>query len=426
MRSSHDDLRGTGIVIAVALALMVHMPGCGAPPPLREPLVHTYGARDPQFVRTMDRLLGPPLIHGNQVRTLVNGQEIFPAMLEAIRGARTTITFETFIYWSGDIGGQFTDALVERARDGVSVSLIIDAIGASAIDPAYTAAMREAGAQVLVYRPVDFFTLDKVNYRTHRKILVVDGRIGFIGGVGIADAWLGNAEDAKHWRDNHYRVEGPVVASLQAAFIDNWIEAKGEVLDGPGYFPLLEPVGPLYGQVFISSPQSGTASMQLLYLLSINAAAHSLYLATPYFVPDDLTLATLVAARGRGVVVKMILPGELTDSTVVRRASRAAWGALLEAGIEIYEYQPALYHTKVMVVDGVWTSIGSTNVGNRSFRLNDEANLNIYDAEFAAGQETLLEDDIARSTRVTLEAWHDRSLFDRVTDFLASLLSSQL
>lgn len=414
-----------GLTVTVMLILGVPLFSCGAPAPLRETLMHSYGVKDPQFVRTMDRLLGPPLIHGNQVRTLVNGEEIFPAMLEAIRGARKTITLETFIYWSGDIGEQFTHALIERAREGVKVSVIIDGIGASEIDPAYISAMREAGAQVVIYRPVDFFTLDKMNYRTHRKILVVDGRIGFTGGVGIADAWQGDAHDADHWRDNHYRVEGPVVASLQAAFIDNWIEARGQILDGPDYFPDLEPVGPMFGQVFVSSPESGSASMQLMYLLSINAAEHSLYLATPYFVPDDLTLATLISARERGVVVTIILPSKLTDSEIARGASRAVWGRLLEAGVEIYEYQPTLYHTKVMVVDRLWTSVGSTNVSNRSFRLNDEANLNIYDAEFSAEQEALLREDIKVSKRVTLEAWNARPFIERVAESLASLLSSQ-
>jgi len=412
--------------MAVILAAMVLLTGCGAPPPLREPLIHSYGVKDPQFVRTMNRLLGPPMIQGNRVDTLVNGKEIFPAMLSAIRSASKTITLETFIYWSGDIGGQFTEALSERARAGVKVHVIIDGIGASEIDQAYIAQMRESGAEVLIYRPIDFFTLDKVNYRTHRKILVVDGRIGFTGGVGIADEWLGDADTRSRWRDNHYRVEGPVVASLQAAFIDNWIEARGQVLDGPDYFPQLEDVGPLYGQVFISSPESGSASMQLMYLLSINAAEHSVYLATPYFVPDDLTLATLVAARQRGVAVRIIVPGELTDSDIARGASRDVWGKLLEAGVEIYEYQPSLYHTKLMVVDGLWTSVGSTNVSNRSFRLNDEANLNLYDAEFAIAQEALLKKDIGDSKRVTLEEWNSRPFIDRVTDFFGALFSPQL
>jgi len=426
MRLHHDEVGLSWIAITCMLACATPLVGCGAPPPLRESLIHSYGAKDAQFIRTMDRLLGPPLIHGNQVRTLVNGKEIFPAMLEAIHSARCTITLETFIFWSGDTGRQFTEALIERARDAVKVHVIIDAIGCADIDPAYISAMREAGVQVVIYRPIEFFTLDKVNYRTHRKILVVDGRIGFIGGVGIADAWQGDADNPDHWRDNHYRVEGPVVASLQAAFIDNWIGARGEVLDGPEYFPQLESAGHLLGQVFISSPESGSASMQLMYLLAINAAEHSLSLATPYFVPDELTLATLVAARRRGVGVTIILPSDLTDSTLVRSASRAVWGRLLEAGVEIYEYQPTRYHTKVMVVDGVWTSVGSTNVGSRSFRLNDEANLNIHDAGFGAQQEALLKVDISRSRRVTLEAWKSRPFNERVADSFAALFSPQL
>lgn len=421
---SHEN-RSTPVILLLVMFIALAS-GCGAAPPLSEPLVHSYGVKDAQFVRTMDRLLGPPLLHGNRIETLVNGAEIFPAMLAAIRSAQKSITFETFVYEGGTIGTQFTEALTERARAGVKVHVIIDAVGGAYIDPTFIDNLHEAGAQVLIYRPVNLFTLDKVNHRTHRKILVVDGRIGFTGGVGIADAWDGQCEEPMCWRDNHYKIQGPVVGSLQAAFNDNWIEARGQVLDGPDYFPALEAVGPHHGQVVISSPEAGSASMQLMYLLSINAAEHSLYLATPYFVPDDLTLATLEAARQRGVVVRIIVPGVLTDSALVRSASRAVWGKLLRAGVEIYEYQPTLYHTKLMVVDGLWTSVGSTNVSNRSFRLNDEMNLNVYDAAFAASQVTLLQKDIARSRRVTLEEWNSRPMIERVTDFLGSLFSPQL
>lgn len=409
------------LVTFIALAA-----GCGAAVPLRAPLVHSYGVKDAQFVRAMDRLLGPPLLHGNRIETLVNGGEIFPAMLRAIDSAQKSITFETYTYESGAIGTQFAEALAQRARAGVKVHVIIDAVGGMNIDPTFVATLRDAGAQVLIYRPVNIFTLDKANYRTHRKILVVDGRIGFTGGVGIADAWDGRCEGPLCWRDNHYLIQGPVVGSLQAAFNNNWIEARGQLLDGPDYFPALEDVGALYGQVVISSPEAGSASMMLMYLLSINAAEHSLYLATPYFVPDELTMATLEAARGRGVVVRIVVPGVLNDSWITRRASRAVWGKLLRAGVEIYEYQPSLYHTKLMVVDGLWTSVGSTNVGNRSFRLNDEMNLNVYDADFAAAQVALLHKDIARSRRITLEEWDSRPMLERLADFWGWLFSSQL
>ncbi len=419
----HRRLTPALLPLLFCLALVT---GCGASAPLSEPPVHSYGVKDAQFVRTMDNLLGPPLLHGNLVTTLVNGGKIFPAMLGAINAAQKSITFETFVYESGTVGTQVTEALANRARAGVKVHVIIDAVGGAPMDPSFVPTLREAGAQVLIYRPVNLFTLDKVNHRTHRKILVVDGRIGFTGGVGIGDAWDGDCDGPSCWRDNHYMIQGPVVGSLQAAFNDNWMEARGELLDGPDYFPALEPAGPHYGQVVISSPETGSACMLLMYLLSINAAEHSLYLATPYFVPDEMTLTTLEAARHRGVVVRIIVPSVLNDSWVARSASRAVWGKLLRAGVEIYEYQPTLYHTKLMVVDGLWTSVGSTNVSNRSFRLNDEMNLNVYDADFAAKQVALLEKDIARSRRITLEEWNNRSMGDRFKNFLGWLVSPQL
>ena len=232
------------------------------------------------------------------------------------------------------------------------------------------------------YRPLRWYNLDRLNNRTHRKLLIVDGRVGFTGGIGVADHWLGNAEDKEHWRDSHFQVEGPVVAQLQGAFMDNWIESRGEVMDGADYFPQLEPVGGHYAQVFRSSPGEGSASMRLMYLLAIASAAKSIRIANAYFVPDSLVRDMLVQARDRGVDVEIIVPGPVLDAQIVRRASRAKWGPLLRAGVRIYEYQPTMYHTKVMVVDEVWSSVGSTNFDDRSFRLNDEANLNVLDPEF--------------------------------------------
>jgi len=414
------------LTLLFVAALCLTLPGCGAPTPIDYQLKHTYAVRDPQFLRTIGRLLGPPLLDGNKITTLVNGDAIFPAMLEAIRAAKQTITLETFIYWSGEIGGAFTDALAERARAGVKVHLIIDGFGSSQIDVAFRDKLREAGVDVVDYHPIGPLTWDKLNFRTHRKILVVDGKVGFTGGVGIADEWGGNATDPKHWRDNHYKVEGPVVASLQGAFADNWIEAKREVLDGEPYFPRLEPAGDLYAQVFISSPSGGSASMQLMYLLSINAAEKSIYLASPYFVLDAMTMSTLKAARARGVEINVIVPGEHIDSQVMSAASRSQWGELLELGVRIHQYQPCMYHTKVMVVDEQWTSVGSTNLDNRSFHLNDEANLNVYDSGFAAEQVRILKDDIANSTPVTLENWDNRSFLRRVLDSLAGMLAPHL
>lgn len=385
-----------------------------------------YGVDDPQFLRSMGQLLGPPLCDGNQIASLRNGDQMFPAMLAEIAAARTTITFETYIYWSGAIGRQFSEAFAERARAGVKVHVLLDWAGSGKIDPASLDVMRKAGVQVERYRPLRWYHVARLNHRTHRKLLVVDGGIGFTGGVGIADLWLGNAESPEHWRDSHFRLEGPAVAQMQAAFMDNWIKTRAEVLHGSAYFPAIKPSGAVRAQVFKSSAREGSESVRLMYLLSIAAARHSIRLANAYFVPDDLAVESLVHAQRRGVRIEIIVPGPNIDRGLVRRASRSRWGPLLEAGIDIFEYQPTMYHCKVMVVDDLWTSVGSTNFDNRSFRLNDEANLNIFDADFAKEQTAIFEQDKANSRRVSLAEWQTRPWFERLAEHMAGWLRSQL
>jgi cardiolipin synthase A/B len=363
-------------------------------PPIAPALHHTYSAGDSQFVRVMGSLLGPPMVDGNRVTGLLNGDQVFPAMLAAIRSARRSVNFDTYIYWSGRVRRAFADALSERARAGVPTHLLIDWVGSwSKTDRHILQEMRDAGVEIVPYRPLRWYSIDRLNNRTHHKLLIVDGRVGFTGGVGVADQWLGHAQDKDHWRDSHFRVEGPVAAQLQAAFLDNWIESEGHVLDSPAYFPRLEAVGPDLAQTFRSSPGEGSASMRLMFLIAIASAAKNIRIANAYFVPDSQTVAMLVEARRRGVDVAIIVPGPILDAKLVRRASRAQWGPLLEAGVRIYEYQPAMYHTKVMVVDDVWVSVGSTNFDDRSFRLNDEANLNVVDAEFGQEEARAFEDD---------------------------------
>jgi cardiolipin synthase len=268
--------------------------------------------------------------------------------------------------------------------------------------------------------------LSKLNNRTHRKLLVVDGKIGFTGGVGIADEWDGNAQDPDHWRDTHFRIEGPAVAQMQAAFIDNWVKVTGIVLDGPDYLPAESGVGHDLAQVFKSSREGGSESMQLMYLLSTVSATRSIDLAMAYFVPDDLSETALVEAMKRGVKLRMILPGPYTDTEVLRQASHAKWGRLLQGGAEIYEFQPTMFHCKVMVVDGLWSSVGSTNFDNRSFRLNDEANLNVFSAEFAERQTAIFNEDLKRSRRVTYEEWQNRPWMEKLSERAEALLNSQL
>jgi cardiolipin synthase len=388
-----------------------------------EPL---YSVSDPLFPRTLDVMLGFALLPGNRAEALVNGDRIFPSMLEAIRGARKSITFETYIYWSGEIGKEFVAALSERARAGVAVHVLIDWFGSWKIEDAVLKDMEAAGVRVVLYNPLRWHTLTQMNNRTHRKLLVVDGRIGFTGGVGIADEWTGNAQDPKHWRDTHFRLEGPAVAQMQAAFMENWIEATGAVLHGEAYFPELPRSGRALAQVFVSSPGGGGESAQYLYLLSIASAASSIRMSASYFVPDNVEVRAFVAALKRGVKVQIILPGPNTDSEVTRRASRAEWGDLLRAGAEIYEYQPTMYHCKVLIVDELWTTVGSTNFDSRSFSVNDEANLNVYDRDFAREQARIFAEDLKRSRRVTLEEWENRPWREKLWEHAMGLLSSQL
>ncbi len=381
---------------------------------------------EPIFERCMSHLLGPPLVAGNRIACLLNGDQIFPAMLDAIRAAKETITFETYIYWSGEIGQEFSDLLAERARAGVKVHVLLDWVGSAKLDNDALEEMKQAGVEVAKYRPLRWYHLSRFNSRTHRKILVVDGKIGFTGGVGIADQWSGNAEGPEHWRDSHFQLEGPAVAHLQAAFLDNWIKTRSNVLNHASYFPELHTAGDTYAQVFKSSPSEGSDSMRLMYLLAITAAEKRILIANAYFVPDDRSVAALVAARERGVQVEIIVPGPKIDTTITRRASRLRWGRLLQAGAEIYEYQPTMYHCKVMVVDDRWVSVGSTNFDNRSFRLNDEANLNALSQELAVEQSGIFERDKRRSRKVTFEQWKNRPLREKIVEMAAGLLRSQV
>ena len=313
-----------------------------------------YALQDPQFRRAMGVLLGPSITEGNRFEVLLNGDRIFPSMLEAIRGARHSITFETYIYWAGDIGRAFADALAERARAGVPVHVLLDWVGSQKIDEAMLRQMEEAGVEVRKFHAPRWWDLARMNNRTHRKLLVVDGRIGFTGGVGIAPEWTGNAQDPQHWRDTHFRVEGPVVAQMQAVFMDNWIEASGRVPHDVRYFPEVARRGGGAAQMFSSSPTGGSESMHLMYLLAITAASRSIDLSSAYFVPDELARRALVDAARRGVRVRIVTPGPDIDAKTVRRASRADWGPLLEAGVEIHEYQPTMYHARCCWSTSCW------------------------------------------------------------------------
>ncbi len=385
-----------------------------------------YGVGDPQFDRSLGQLLGPPLVDGNQVRALQNGDEIFPAMIAAIREAKHSVTLESFIYWHGEIAEQFSQALCERARDGVHVHVLLDGLGCNCIRGELVRNMQAAGVEVQIYNIVEFYDLDRINNRTHRKLMVVDGRIGFTGGVGIADEWNGHAQSPAHWRDMHFQVEGPVVAQMQSAFMDNWMKMAAVVLHGDAYFPPLAPVGTQRGHLFKSAPHEGSDSLRLMFLFSIAAARESIRIANAYFMPDDLTIQTMIEALERGVKIDLLMPGDHIDKQYVRDASRARWGGLFAAGARFYEYDSTMYHAKLMIIDGRWTSMGSANFDNRSFRLNDEANLNILDERFGAEQVAVFEADKARCDEVTFAEWRGRSRMQKIIDGAASLLRSQM
>jgi len=415
------------ITVAATLVLSVlalnFMPG---EKQIERQLTRQYDTRDPQFRRSLGVLLGPPILEGNKVEALINGDQIFPAMLAAIRDAKETITLETYIYWSESIGTEFSKALSERARAGVKVHLMLDFMGSMKMDNALVEEMKKAGVQVQRYHKPAWWKLARMNNRTHRKLLVIDGKVGFTGGVGIADQWRGNAQDEDHWRDSHFRVEGPVVGQIQAVFNDNWTKATGTVLDGPGYFPALTPKGTMPAQMFSSSPTGGSESMHLMYLMALTAARETIDLSAAYFVPDDLTIRTMIAAAKRGVKVRLITPGPIIDSDLVRAASRDRWPELLDAGVKIAEYKPTMYHVKTLIVDKLLVSVGSTNFDNRSFSINDEANLNVMDEGFAAQMSEIYEQDWANATPVTEHKFAQRPWHQRVTTWAVSLIDEQL
>ena len=410
----------TGLVVVIALNFATPTKQ------LEKKIEHRYAVANPQFRREMGVMLGPGILPGNHVTDLENGEEIFPAMLEAIRGAQHTITFETYIYWEGQVGQWFADALSERARAGVKVNVTIDWVGSASMDQSQLKEMEDAGVHVVRYRPLHWYNLARMNNRTHRKLLVVDGRIGFTGGVGIGDPWQGRAQDPDHWRDVHFRIEGPVVAQMQAAFNDNWIKSTGRILNGAEYFPPLEKKGEMDAHLFISSPAGGSESMHLMYLMSIAAAERSIDLSAAYFIPDELITKALIAARHRGVRIRVLMPGKNTDSDAARLASKEGWGPLLLAGVEMYEYQPTMFHNKVLIVDRELVSVGSTNFDLRSFRLNDEASLNVYDRAFAERMTQVFEQDLVPSKRYTYETWKRRPWKEKFAEKFVLPIRSQL
>jgi cardiolipin synthase len=368
-------------------------------------------AADPRFAEYVASLVGAPVEPGDHYDVLRNGMEVFPAMLDAIRQARRRISFESFIYEDGAVGDQFTTALVDAARRGVAVRIVLDWFGAS-LSNSSQERLREAGVGIVWFNPVRPWTIEETNYRTHRKVLVVDGTVAFTGGIGLADHWQGNAEHREHWRDTQFKVTGPAVRALEASFYENWLESGGASV------PALDPERPAQGTgarsvVIWSNPTGGASNVKLLYLLSIAGARSRIDIQSPYFVLDESTRWALDQARGRGVRVRILTDGDITDAKPVKDASRHDYQGLLDSGYEIFEYQPTMMHVKAMIVDGIWSVIGSANFDNRSFELNDELTIGVTDPELAAALTRDFEQDVTRSKRLDAADWSDRSILQK-------------
>jgi len=403
MPGASSLLRMGGLIgcARVVLGVSVLLAGCTLSRP--HYITPDVNVGEPAFMRTIEAHTVSSLIEGNRAQLLLNGEEIFPAMLAAIREARSTITFANFIYEDGAIAGEMAAALAERCRAGVAVNVLLDAVGSSQMPRQYWTRLEDAGCQIAWFHSLNPFAIKRINHRNHRRILVIDGRVGFTGGTGVGEQWTGDGRQPEHWRQTDVRVEGPIVRSLQAAFAENWRDSTGILLGGDRYFPAPERRGDLAVQSVKSSPSSGAAEAYLLFLLTIDGARKSIHITNPYFVPDDAMADALVRAARRGVSVSIITAGVAQGvlDRLVRQASRAHYPRASKAGVKIYEYGPALLHAKTMVVDGQWVSIGSANLDNRSFALNNELNLVFMDRGIADRLIRVFEEDLKYSRPVS-------------------------
>jgi cardiolipin synthase A/B len=407
----HSLARLLSLACLLALAACARVPAHVALPSLM--------LGEPSFFPTLEAHAGAPIVGGNAVEILLNGEHIFPSLMSAVRAAQRTITYAQYYYEDGPVARDLAEALAERCRAGVGVNILLDAFGSLYMPRQYVDLMTVSGCHVAWFRPLGQYVFRRYSNRNHRRIVVVDGRVGFTGGAGVSRKWMGNGRTEGHWRDTDVRVEGPVVEYLQAAFAENWLEATGVVLGGEAYFPRpIDPRGQVYAQVARSSPAGGSAAMYTTFLLALSSARQSVLVTNPYFVLDERMRDAVVRTVGRGVRVAVLVPAAI-DHNVVRQASRAQFGELLRAGVEIYEYRPALLHAKTMVIDGVWATVGSTNLDNLSFAYNDELNLIVYDRGVAQRLARVFEEDVAVSGRVTFESWKRRGLAARLLEVLA-------
>jgi cardiolipin synthase A/B len=406
--------------------------------PPRYGLEHEFSVESDEFLTTVTGASGVSILPGNRVDVLNNGDEFYPVMLEEIRRAKISITIEAYIYWAGEIGRRFAEELAAKAREGIPVKILLDAVGSSSIGTEILETLEGGGCQLAWYNRIHWYTIGQFNHRTHRKSLIIDGRIGFTGGAGIADVWLGHAQGPAHWRDTQVRIEGPAVTPLQTGFAQNWLQTTGELLSGDTYYPEHERMSAppsaspgfsaadLPVQTVMSSPESGASSVRLMHYLPIVCARRSIYIANPYFVPDQAAIDTLIEARKRGVDVRIMVAGRHNDTWLARQNSRRLYGPFLKAGIQILEYNTTFMHQKTMVVDGLWVSIGTTNFDNRSFVHNEETSVCVRDADLAAYMEQTFLRDMRACERIELEAWRKRGLVTKSLEAVASLLEAQV
>jgi len=406
------------------MALVSYLIAPSAAPP-RFGLDHEFSLDSPEFLGTVAGASGSPFLEGNNLALLNNGDAFYPPMLEAIKQARHSITIEAYIYWAGEVGAVFADALAERAKAGCPVKILLDAIGSASIGDEILNVLDGGGCQVAWYNPIRWYTLGRFNNRTHRKSLIVDGEIAFTGGAGIADHWRGNARGPDEWRDMQVRLEGPAVVPLQSGFAHNWQQTTGELLSGDAYYPVIDGRGPFSVQTLLSSPETGASNVRTMYYLSIVCARESIYIANPYFVPDPVAIETLIEAKQRGVDVRVMVSGIRNDNWLARHNSTRLFGRLLDAGIEIQEFNRTMLHHKTMVVDRRWVTVGTANFDNRSFAHNEESNICVMDRTLANELHTVFLADLVGCERVTIGRWRARGGWARAQEFIAAFLQEQ-
>ena len=389
-------------------------------------LDHGMAVGSDEFLDTMAGATGVPFFAGNKLALLNNGDRFYPAMLRDIELAEHSITIEAYIYWDGEIGITFAKALAAAAQRGVKVKLLLDAVGSQSIGNGIVRILEGGGCHLAWYNPIRLTRLRRINNRTHRKSLIIDGCVGYTGGAGIADHWTGDAQDAQHWRDLQIRIEGPAVRPLQTGFAQNWLECTSELVTGPDFYPPIPQAGPHRVQTIMSSPETGASSVRVMYCLAISAAKTTIDIANPYFVPDHVAIDLFRDAVKRGVRVRVMVAGSSNDTHITRLNSLRLYGALLTAGVHIFEYNRTMMHHKVMVVDSLWSTVGTTNFDNRSFSHNEENNVCLSDEAFAAELAAAFERDLAVCDVVTLNGWKKRGVPLKTAEALASFVQDQV